>query len=201
MDTVGRDGVIQSRAPTGYAAKGTILRPADAWLAHGRVVFPLNARNNARIWIAGTCLARKRLSKGERRLRREEAREDNWRSGQITDAYEPTFVYRPGPMGNAGSAYARLRKAILTKNLTIIIDAAASEVPVVPLKDALRILVVMAEKHDERYGRAAARWVARLTTERRLGMDDTRRALALLDALPAAPEAVALTLRAIMDDR
>jgi hypothetical protein len=99
-------------------------------------------------------------------------------------------------VGNAGSSHARLRQALLTKNLTII-DAAAREVPHVSLEDALRILVVMAEKRDPRYGKAAARWAARLTAERRLGLDDSRRALALVDVLPTAPEAVALLLRGL----
>lgn len=99
-------------------------------------------------------------------------------------------------MTSQGSAYARFRRALLTGNLAVI-DAAARELPQVSLEDALRILVVMAAKGDERYERAAARWAARVTAERRLGMDESRRVLALVDVLPEAPEAVAAKLRAL----
>src|SRR4051812_49216676 len=74
-------------------------------------------------------------------------------------------------MGDAGSAHARFRRALLTKNMTLI-DAAARELGHVALDDALRVLTVMAEKQDARYERAAARWSARLAAERQLGLDD-----------------------------
>lgn len=77
----------------------------------------------------------------------------------------------------------------------MMIDAAARELPQVSLDDALRVLVVMAARRDERYGRAAARWAARVTSERRLGLDESRRVLALVDVLPQAPEAVCERLR------
>lgn len=99
-------------------------------------------------------------------------------------------------MTSQGSPYARFRRALLTKNLALI-DAAAAELGRVDLEDALRILVVMAEKGDQRYGRAAARWAARAATERRLDLAQSRGVLALVDALPEAPEAVALRLRRV----
>jgi uncharacterized protein (DUF2384 family) len=82
-----------------------------------------------------------------------------------------------------------------------LIDAAARELASIDLEDALRILLVMAKKGDERYGRAAARWAARVTAERRLGMDESRRVLALVDVLPEAPDAVAAKLRGICRPR
>lgn len=63
------------------------------------------------------------------------------------------------------------------------------------LEDALRIVVVLAEKNDSKYEAAAARWAARASVEQRLSLAEARRVNALLDALPAAPDAVALTLR------
>lgn len=63
------------------------------------------------------------------------------------------------------------------------------------LEDALSIVVVLAEKSDSRYEAAAARWAARAAMERRLSLGDARRVNALLDALPAAPEVVAVRLR------
>lgn len=97
-------------------------------------------------------------------------------------------------VGDAGSDLARLRRSILTKNMTLI-DAAASNLPHISLEDALRILLVMAERRDPRYGRAAARWAARLTAEHRLELDQSRQVLALVEALPQAPDAIALVLR------
>jgi hypothetical protein len=93
-----------------------------------------------------------------------------------------------------GHAYARFRRALLTKNVKLI-DAAAHELHHVGLDDALRVLVVFAERRDARYERAATRFTARVMVERRLGLADTRYVLALIEALPRSPEAVALLLR------
>jgi hypothetical protein len=93
-----------------------------------------------------------------------------------------------------GSPHARFRRALLTKNLTII-DAAAAELGHLELEDALRVLRVMAEKHDPRYSRAAARFAARVTTERRLEPAEAHRVLALAEALPESPDAIAVVLR------
>ena len=97
-------------------------------------------------------------------------------------------------MTSQGSAYAHFRRALLTKNVRLI-DAAARELSQVSLEDALRILVVLAEKRDERFERAAARFAARATTERRLDLAEARYVLALAEALPRSPDAVALLLR------
>lgn len=103
-------------------------------------------------------------------------------------------------MGNAGSDYALFRRALLTKSMTQI-DAAARALPQVTLEDALRILVVMAEKQDDRYERAAARWAARASAELRLGVDESRRVLALVEVLPEAPDAFATRLRTLLARR
>lgn len=83
----------------------------------------------------------------------------------------------------------RMRQALRTDNLAII-EATARQVETVNLEDALSILVLMAEQRDARYERAAARWAARVAAERRLGLADSRRVLALVDVLPEAPQAV-----------
>jgi hypothetical protein len=92
------------------------------------------------------------------------------------------------------AAYARFRRALLTKNVRLI-DAAARELTQVSLEDALRILVVLAEKGDTRFERAAARFAARAMTERRLDLAEARYVLALAEALPRSPDSVALLLR------
>jgi hypothetical protein len=66
-----------------------------------------------------------------------------------------------------GHPHAQFRRALLTKNLRLI-DAAARELNAVGLDDALRILVVLADKRDERFERAAVKSAARVVLERRL---------------------------------
>ena len=65
-------------------------------------------------------------------------------------------MFTPLPLGcehafvtSQGHPYARFRRALLTKNVRLI-DAAARELTQVSLEDALRILVVLAEKGDTR---------------------------------------------------
>jgi hypothetical protein len=103
-------------------------------------------------------------------------------------------------MGDAGSPHARFRRALLTQNMTLI-DAAARELPQVGLDDALRILVVMASKRDECYERAAAKWAARVATERRLSLMQSRNLLDRLELLPRDPEGVGTALHALLEDR
>ena len=91
-------------------------------------------------------------------------------------------------------AYSRFRRALLTKNVTLV-RAAAADLRRIGLDDALRILVVLAEKHDPRYDRAAARFAARLTSERQLDLADARYVLALAEALPRSPDSIALVLQ------
>jgi hypothetical protein len=93
-----------------------------------------------------------------------------------------------------GHAHARFRRALLSKNLKLI-EAASRELPHVGLDDALRVLVVFAERRDARYERAATRFAARVMLERRLGLAEARYVLALAEALPRSPDAVAVLLR------
>jgi hypothetical protein len=93
-----------------------------------------------------------------------------------------------------GSPYARFRRVLLTKNPGIVLPAAA-ELPSVSLEDALRILVILAEKRHDRFERAAARFGARVVLERALAPAEAHRVLALAQSLPESPEAVALLLR------
>jgi len=76
-----------------------------------------------------------------------------------------------------------------------VIDAAARELPHISLEDALRVLVVMASKRDQRYERAAARWAGRVIAERRLGLEDSRRVISLVEVMPEAVDAVQQRLR------
>jgi hypothetical protein len=97
-------------------------------------------------------------------------------------------------MTSQRSEYARFRRALLTKNPTII-DAAARDLPQVGLDDALRILLVLVERKDHRFQMAAARFAARVTLERRLPPAEAHRVLALAESLPTAPEPLSALLR------
>jgi hypothetical protein len=92
-----------------------------------------------------------------------------------------------------GHPYARFRRALLTGNLGIILPAAA-ELERIALDDALKILVVLAEKRDPRFDLAAARFAGRTIVERRLGLAEARLVLALAEALPRSPDAIGLVL-------
>lgn len=88
-----------------------------------------------------------------------------------------------------GHAYARFRRALQTGNLQIV-EAAAAELPAIRLDDALAILALLAEQGDDRFGRAAARWVGRLLIETPADLRDARYALALVERLPGCRDAL-----------
>jgi len=97
-------------------------------------------------------------------------------------------------MTSDGSPHARFRRALLTKNLTLI-DAAARELRHLALDDALRVLIVMADRGDARFDRAGARFAARAITETGLGLAEARYVLALVEALPHSPDTIGELLR------
>lgn len=88
-----------------------------------------------------------------------------------------------------GSPYARFRAALGAGNL-LLVRAAAAELPRVDLVDALAICVLMGAQGDDRFDRAATKWLARLALERpSISLDDLRGGLHALDALPHNPNA------------
>ena len=96
-----------------------------------------------------------------------------------------------------GSSYARFQRALALGKLEQI-RAAAAELPQVELVDALRICLIMSARHDVRYDRAAARWLARLTLERPdVSLDDLRRGADALRALPGEAAAPRRALAAL----
>lgn len=97
-------------------------------------------------------------------------------------------------MTSNGSAYARFRRALLTGNPDIVLPAAA-ELEQVALADALKILAVLAKKRHPRFDKAAARFAARVTIERKLNPAETLTVLALAQTLTEAPDSIELRLR------
>jgi hypothetical protein len=96
-------------------------------------------------------------------------------------------------MTSQGSAYSRFRRALLTKNPSLV-NAAARELAVIQLDDALRILIVFAERRDPRFEHAAARFAARVTLERRLTPAQAHQVLALAESLPSSPDTIGQVL-------
>jgi hypothetical protein len=89
-------------------------------------------------------------------------------------------------MTSQGSAIIRFQRALQTGNPAIVL-AAAHELPKpVQLRDALSILLVLLDRERERYPAAAARFAARLVTERRLSLTEAQLTYAALQALATA---------------
>jgi len=76
-----------------------------------------------------------------------------------------------------------------------LVHAAALELPQVDLVDALRIVLLMSGEDDERYDRAATRWLGRFAVERPSArLEDLKLALHALEALPYNEHAARQTL-------
>ncbi len=90
-------------------------------------------------------------------------------------------------MTSDGSAYTRFQRALLTRNLTLVI-AAAAELPRVELRDALEVCLLLRDSEPSRYERAAVRWVGRFALEAAdVSLEAVERAIAALNALPHQP--------------
>jgi len=77
------------------------------------------------------------------------------------------------------------------------IENIAREMPRVTLRDSLRIVELMARDGDDRYERAAARWLDRLRAESDLNPGDVHAAAAWLHELPQRADAIE-PLRALL---
>jgi hypothetical protein len=83
-----------------------------------------------------------------------------------------------------GSPHARFRRALDTRNPTLVL-AAAAELQRVELHDALAICLILLDGGSARYERAAVRWLARFCLEAPgLGLKETAVVLGGLQALP-----------------
>ena len=102
-------------------------------------------------------------------------------------------------MTSGGSPYSRFRRALATGNLALV-HAAAAELPAVDLGDALRICLLMGAREDERFERAAVRWLARLALERPgVGLAELREGLVAFEALPSNPAGARRALGALCE--
>ena len=97
-------------------------------------------------------------------------------------------------VSSSGSPYARFRRALSIGNLSLV-HAAAAELPHVDLQDALQICLLMSDQDDDRFERAAVRWLARASLETpTMRLDDLRMGLIAFEAMPYNQQAARRTL-------
>jgi hypothetical protein len=100
-------------------------------------------------------------------------------------------------MGDAGSSYARFRRALATRNL-LLIRSTAAELPRVDLGDALAVCVAIREAEPERFEHAALRWLARYAVEHAQSVADVRAASDAFAAMIEHPDDALLRLRRLL---
>lgn len=91
-------------------------------------------------------------------------------------------------MTSQGNPYARFHRSLASGNPTMAM-AAATELPRLSLEDALSLCRVLAQASDERYGRAAGRWLERFTSETNATLEEIQLAAGALAAMRAEPDA------------
>jgi hypothetical protein len=88
-------------------------------------------------------------------------------------------------MSVKGHPYRWFTSALRRGDLVGVRSAAAELGHKVNLVDALSIVLLMADREEDAFERAATRWLARLVIERpAVGLDDLRSGLVALEALP-----------------
>jgi hypothetical protein len=93
-------------------------------------------------------------------------------------------------MSIKGSPYANFRRSLETRNLRIVLPAAA-ELPWINLGDSLEILALMAQDGDPRFERSAARWMGRVLTETPpMTLKEARWVVAMVEQLPRCKESL-----------
>jgi hypothetical protein len=103
-------------------------------------------------------------------------------------------------VGDAGSPVARFERAIATGRPSIVL-AAANELPrPLQLRDAIRVVLVLATAEPARFPAAAARFGSRLVSDHRLSIAEAQLVFAALASLPTPdPVAGAETLCVLLE--
>ena len=103
-------------------------------------------------------------------------------------------------MGDAGSAYARFRRA-LDRGAAPAALSAAAELPTIALSDAFELTLLLRDD-GRRFDRAAVRWTARYVSEHGAGIEEAQAVLALLAALRGPhPSPAMRALAELLHDR
>lgn len=100
-------------------------------------------------------------------------------------------------MGVAGSDHGRFTKALGAGHLTTALIY-ARDLPHVSLGDALSLCRLMAEDGDDRFPRAASRWLERLSAEAGAGLLEVQLAAAAFSKLWEEPDD-ALAMRTLRE--
>ena len=90
-------------------------------------------------------------------------------------------------MGTAGSDYTRFLGALHAGHLTEALMFARG-IRIVALSDALKVCELMARDGDQRFSRAATRWLERFGAETKAGLPEVQLAAAALGWLWENPE-------------
>jgi len=90
-------------------------------------------------------------------------------------------------MGAHGSDHGRFKKALAAGHLTTALII-AQDLPHVALPDALELCRLMADAGDQRFPRAAGRWLERFSSETTAGLPELQLAAAALGQLWESPD-------------
>ncbi|HYP47539.1 MAG TPA: hypothetical protein VEQ61_02775 [Thermoleophilaceae bacterium] len=90
-------------------------------------------------------------------------------------------------MSIKGGSYANFRRALASRDLTLV-RAAAAELPQVSLDDALEVCLLLRGAEPASYERATVRWLGRFCLERRgATITHVQKAAQAFERLPADP--------------
>jgi hypothetical protein len=90
-------------------------------------------------------------------------------------------------MGTHGSDHGRFKRSLAAGHLTAALIM-ARDLPHVALPDALELCRLMADAGDQRYPRAASRWLERFSHEKGAGLTELQLAAAALGQLWESPD-------------
>lgn len=93
-----------------------------------------------------------------------------------------------------GSPLTRFRRAIRGQSV-LMAELSAREAGRLPLEDALALVALYAATDDEKFDRAAVRWLVRVVEERRLSLGDMQLAAAAAATLREQPDRALRILR------
>src|SRR5918999_2880696 len=95
-----------------------------------------------------------------------------------------------------GSPLTRFRRAIRSQSV-LMAELSAREAGRLPLDDALALVALYAATNDEKFDRAAVRWLVRVAEERRLSLGEVQLAACGVTALRHNPDRGLRILREI----
>ena len=99
-----------------------------------------------------------------------------------------------------GTPLTRFRRTIKTRSV-LLAEIAAREAGRLPLEDAVTLVALYARLDDDKFERAAVRWLARFALERQPSLGELQLAVGALVMLRATPERALPLLHEIARER